>query len=50
MNEARSRVIKIREQSKSLLDKIRDTTGFTVGKIFHEKSSRVGQIIFLVYN
>ena len=49
LNEARSRIKRNREEGKSLVEKIRDMKGFTAGRLFHAKSSRVGQTILQVY-
>ena len=49
LHEARSRIKRNREEGKCLVDRVREMKSITAGRLFHAKSSRVGQTILQVY-
>ena len=49
LHEARSRIKRKREEGKCLVDRVREMKSITAGRLFHAKSSRVGQTILQVY-
>jgi len=49
LHESRARIRRNRERGNSLVEKIRGMEGFTAGKLFHAKSSRIGASMLHVY-
>ena len=49
LHEAQARIQTHRKEGKSLIEKISEVKGFTVGQLFHAKLSYIGATMLQVY-